>query len=64
MDHGFLGCVLGSGSLCFGRGSVESNIEVAFDFGTKITDPSADCCKLHSYGEYGLPSESLKAYKY
>lgn len=55
----------GSGSLvCFeGLGSVCSNIDDEFVRGTNITEPSAACCKLHSYGEYGLPSGSLNAWK-
>lgn len=50
----------GSCSLCFCRVNSGSSMAEELVRGTKRTLPSADCCRLYSYGEYWFPSGSRR----
>ena len=50
----------GSCSLCFCRVNSGSSMAEELVRGTRRTLPSADCCKLYSYGEYWFPSGSRR----
>lgn len=50
----------GSCSLCFWRVNSGSSMAEELVRGTRRTLPSADCCRLYSYGEYWFPSGSRR----
>lgn len=50
----------GSCSLCFCRVNSGSSMAEELVRGTRRTLPSADCCRLYSYGEYWFPSGSRR----